>query len=105
MTYRPAFQSETAREFTRIYWETRGQTWASTTWLGVQVQKLPLDLWMMQEIIVETRPEVILECGTKFGGSALFFASVFDQIGAGEVVTIDVDMSRVEPRARSHDRI
>lgn len=44
----------------------------------------------MQEIIAETRPEVLVETGTNFGGSALFFASLFDLLGVGEVVSVDL---------------
>src|SRR5438132_2003738 len=54
-----------------------------TYWLGVPLQKSPLDCWVYQEIIVELRPDVIVETGTDLGGSALFFASVCDLIGHG----------------------
>jgi cephalosporin hydroxylase len=94
-----------AVEFTRAYWEDRKRTWASTYWLGVPVQQLPLDLWVVQEIIAETRPGLVLETGTKFGGSALFIAGILDLLGAGEVITIDIDQSRVADRARQHPRI
>lgn len=60
------------------------------TWLGVVTGKSPLDCWIYQEIIWETRPEVIIETGTNRGGSALFFASLFDLIGKGEVITVDI---------------
>lgn len=67
-----------------------------TYWLGLAALKCPLDLWIYQEIIWETRPQVIIETGSKWGGSALFFASIYDLIGEGKVVTIDVadDASR-----------
>lgn len=50
-----------------------------------------------------TRPEVIIETGSAKGGSALFFASIFDLIGEGRVVTIDVD--DLASRNLSHPRI
>lgn len=59
------------------------------SWLGRYVAKSPLDLWVYQEILFETRPDVLVECGTSSGGSAYFFARVFDLLGGGEVVTID----------------
>lgn len=65
--------------------------WAETYWLGKQVVKCPMDLWVYQEIIVETRPEVLLETGTSGGGSAFFFAALFDLLGVGHVVTVDKD--------------
>jgi cephalosporin hydroxylase len=65
--------------------------WAETYWLGKQVVKCPMDLWVYQEIIIETRPEVLIETGTSGGGSAYFFATLFDLIGCGHVVTVDKD--------------
>ena len=76
--------------------------WTRATWLGAQALKNPLDLWVYQEIVVETRPELIVETGTYRGGSALFLASVCDLVGKGEVVSIDVEPARddypVHPR-------
>lgn len=65
--------------------------WAETYWLGKQVVKCPMDLWVYQEIIFETQPEVLIETGTSGGGSAFFFATLFDLIGCGRVVTVDKD--------------
>lgn len=61
-----------------------------TRWLGVSVGKLPEDLWIYQEVIHETRPDVLIETGTAYGGSALFFASLFDLLGRGKVVSVDL---------------
>ena len=50
--------------------------------------------------MVETRPELIVETGTYRGGSAFFLASICDLLGAGEVVSIDVEPVRDDyPRA------
>lgn len=59
------------------------------TWLGQVAQKCPLDLWIYQEIIFETIPDVIIECGTCEGGSALFLAQVCEMVGTGKVIAID----------------
>jgi cephalosporin hydroxylase len=64
--------------------------WKSTYWMGVRVLKCPLDMWVYQEILHETRPDVLIETGTHLGGSALFFAHMFDLIGKGRVITIDI---------------
>jgi cephalosporin hydroxylase len=77
--------------------------WTKATWLGAQALKNPLDLWVYQEIIFETRPEVIVETGTYRGGSALFLASICDLRGAGEVVSIDIEPLRDD--YPSHSRI
>ena len=39
-----------------------------TTYFGIGAQKNPLDAWTYQEILYETRPDVIIEIGTAFGG-------------------------------------
>jgi len=68
--------------------------WTHARWLGTQALKNPLDLWVYQEIVFETRPELIVETGTYRGGSALYLASLCDLIGSGEVVSIDVEPVR-----------
>jgi len=64
--------------------------WTRASWLGTQALKNPLDLWVYQEIIAETRPELIVETGTWRGGSALYLASVCELVGEGEIVSIDI---------------
>ena len=76
--------------------------WTKATWLGAQALKNPLDLWVYQEILFETRPEVVVETGTYRGGSALYLATMCDLVGAGQVVSIDIEPVRddypVHPR-------
>jgi cephalosporin hydroxylase len=88
-------------DFHRLYYDAREQTWWQTYWLGTPASKCPLDLWVYQEILAETRPDLIVETGTHMGGSALFFASMCDILGQGRVVTIDI----VEAERPAHDRI
>jgi cephalosporin hydroxylase len=60
------------------------------TWMGKQALKNPLDAWIYQEIIAETRPELIVELGTAYGGSTLFLAQMMDLIGSeGPVIAVD----------------
>lgn len=102
--YTPQVQREVVDEFHRLYYDSqvfRG-TWRATSWLGTPVLKCPFDLWVYQELLHEVRPDVIVECGTAEGGSALFFASIFDLLGAGRVVTIDVERQADRPE---HERI
>jgi cephalosporin hydroxylase len=87
-------------EFHRLYYDS--SVWMHTYWMGVSAQKCPLDLWVYQEILHESRPDLIVETGTHSGGSALFFASMCDLLGRGEVVTIDVQPRDNRP---SHPRI
>jgi cephalosporin hydroxylase len=77
-------------DFARLYHGAREQTWNNTFWLGVPIQKLPLDLIVFQEIIYETKPDVIIEAGTFKGGTAQFFASICDLINHCRVISLDI---------------
>jgi cephalosporin hydroxylase len=80
----------TVKRFHRLYYFRKTATWADTRFLGVPVAKNPLDLWIYQEIMFETRPDLIVETGTAHGGSALYMASVCDLLGKGRVVSVDI---------------
>lgn len=60
-------------------------------WQGVEIQKNPMDLMMYQEILYECRPDLIIECGTFRGGSALYMAHLCDIMQHGMILTIDVN--------------
>lgn len=90
-----ANEQEVVDAFHRLYYPF----FVDTKWLGVGAQKCPFDLFAYQEIVCETRPEVILECGTAEGGSAIYLASICELIGHGEVVTIDLN-DKPHPEAR-----
>jgi cephalosporin hydroxylase len=95
-----------ARDFTRLYHDLREQTLGRTRWLGVSVVKTPTDLISLQEVIAETRPEIVVETGVFAGGSAQYIASLMDLLEIdGRVIGIDVDLSAVSPRIASNPRI
>ena len=58
--------------------------------MGHKVIKFPEDLILYQQVLYQKQPDVLVEVGTKFGGSALFFANMFDIIRKGKVISIDV---------------
>jgi len=62
-------------------------------WLGIPVLKTPSDMWMMQQVLAEVRPDWIVEAGTWHGGSALYFAHVLEGLGLpdSKVITIDIE--------------
>lgn len=71
-------------------------------WMGVPILEYPVDMWEMQEVIYKTKPDVLIETGTYKGGSSLFFASLFDLIGKGRVITVDI---LEQPNRPTHPRI
>jgi len=80
----PAVRRTLVDQFHRLYYHSAKRTWQDTRFLGVPVWKSPLDLWIYQELIHELRPDVLIEAGTKFGGSAYYFARLFDLVGHGQ---------------------
>jgi cephalosporin hydroxylase len=75
---------------------------STTSWLGVDLMKNPMDLFIYSEIIYENKPDLIIECGTFRGGSALFLASICDLIHHGRVISIDINQN---PALPIHNRI
>jgi cephalosporin hydroxylase len=63
----------------------------STKWLNTPIMQNILDLWTIQETISEVKPELLIETGTNQGGSALFYANLFDLMGIGRVITVDIE--------------
>ena len=71
-------------------------------WMGIPTQKHVLDAWIYQEILYETQPDVIIEIGSRYGGSTKYFANLMDLIEKGEVISIDMDRSVYE---LEHNRV
>ena len=68
------------------------------TWLGRPIIQFPQDLTALQEIIWDTRPDLIIETGIAHGGSLIFHASMLQLLGNdGRVLGIDIDI-------REHNR-
>jgi len=72
-------------------------------WRGVLALKNPLDSWIYQEIIYETKPDIIVEIGAYYGGSTLYLANLLDLMGQGQVLSLELDRSRYQ--APEHPRI
>jgi cephalosporin hydroxylase len=100
----PKFKKDISTQFHRLYYDSFvfDKFLCKPYWLGVPLSKCPLDLWIYQEIIFEARPDIIVECGTLQGGSALYLASMCDIVRNGEIVTIDIEESEGRPQ---HKRI
>ena len=67
-------------------------------WAGLPVIQLPQDIIALQEIIWETKPDLIIETGVARGGSIIFYASMLQLLGGdGRVLGIDID---IRPHSR-----
>lgn len=70
------------------------------SWMGVPIIQMPADVMATQEVIWNTKPDVIIETGVARGGSMIFMASLLKVIGKGKVVGVDIDI-----RAHNRDSI
>jgi cephalosporin hydroxylase len=87
--------------------QTTSLDWVGTTarhkytynfsWMGRPIIQFPQDMVAMQEIIWALRPDVIVETGIAHGGSLVFYASMLQLIGHGDVLGVDIDI-------RQHNR-
>ncbi|EGK86123.1 cephalosporin hydroxylase [Microcoleus vaginatus PCC 9802] len=68
------------------------------SWMGRPIIQFPQDIMAMQEIIWQVKPDLIVETGIAHGGSLIFYASMLELIGEGQVLGIDVDI-------RQHNRV
>lgn len=68
------------------------------SWMGRPIIQLPQDIIAMQEIIWKTKPDLIIETGIAHGGSIVFYASMLELIGHGEILGIDIDI-------REHNKV
>lgn len=64
-------------------------TWTRTRWMGRRCAQCPFDLWALQDLVWQVRPDWIVETGTGDGGTALFLAELCYLMGHGRVITID----------------
>lgn len=62
------------------------------SWMGRPIIQFPQDMMAMQEIIWQVRPDLVIEAGIAHGGSVLYYASLLELLGHGEVIGIDVDI-------------
>jgi cephalosporin hydroxylase len=75
----------------------RAQYSYNFSWMGRPIIQYPQDMIAMQEIIWLVKPDLIIETGIAHGGSLIYYASLLELIGKGEVLGIDIDI-------REHNR-
>lgn len=66
-------------------------------WMGRPIIQYPQDMIVMQELIWDIKPDLIIETGIAHGGSLIYYASILELIGHGSVLGIDIDI-------REHNR-
>jgi len=97
-------EQSVVNQFHRLYYEkaNTGGTWQDTYWMGCKILKCPMDVWIYQEILHETKPDLVIETGTYNGGSAYYMACIMDILGTGKIATVDIAAHDGRPK---HPRI
>lgn len=74
------------------------------SWMGRPIIQLPEDILLIQEVIYRLQPDVIIETGVAHGGSLVFYASLCELLGRGQVLGIDNEIREHNRKAiESHD--
>lgn len=80
----------------RAAWENKLDY--EVSWLGMTIIQNPYDMILMQELIFDIRPDLVIETGIAHGGSLIYYASLLELLGKGCVIGIDIDI-------RKHNRL
>ena len=85
-----------ARQYVRVGWNQKHLY--TFSWMGRPIIQFPDDLLRLQEVIHDLKPDLIIETGVAHGGSLVFYASLMEAMGRGQVLGIDIEI-------RSHNRV
>lgn len=91
----------TVREYLRYHYYYVHQAYKygipemQQAWRGHHIIKSPADCWVYQELLFETKPDIVLELGLMFGGASVFFADILRLMGHGEVLGIDITLKNI----------
>ncbi len=61
-------------------------------WFGMPVIQTAEDMIMAQELIFKIQPDYIIETGIAHGGSLIYYASLFELMGKGTVIGVDIEI-------------
>lgn len=81
---------ENSLNWVRTSWENKMDY--EITWLGIPIIQNPYDIVLMQELVFNVKPTIIVESGIAHGGSLIFYASMLKLLGKGKVIGIDIDI-------------
>ena len=82
---------ETGLKWTKISAENRLDY--EIDWLGVPVIQTPEDLILIQELIFNVQPDVIIETGIAHGGGLIYYASLMELLNkSGKVIGVDIEI-------------
>jgi len=75
------------------------------TYKGIPAIKCPFDYVLYQMLVWEVKPDLVIEIGTKKGGSTLYLADLLQLNGKGEIHSIDLPGNNEDASLHSHPLI
>ena len=84
--------NKVAKEFNEI--TSLNQYTYNFNWLGRPIIQYPQDIVMMQEVIWETKPDLVIETGVAHGGSLILSASILKNSWERQSAGIDIDIRK-----------
>jgi len=71
--------------------------------LGLPMRQIPTDNWLMSELIYEIKPDYVVEAGTLYGGSAVYYAGLLEFVNpTAKVLTVDINQDQIHAEALEH---
>ena len=67
--------------------------------------KCPMDYVLYQMLIMNIKPDLIIEIGTLYGGGALYYADLLYLLGKGQVHTINLHNEVYDQKVLNHGQI
>lgn len=68
-------------------------------WLGIPIIQIPEDIIIMQELIFNVKPDIVIESGIAHGGSLIFYSSLLELLGNGKVIGVDIEIRKYNREA------
>ncbi|MFE1575347.1 CmcI family methyltransferase [Streptomyces fradiae] len=94
----------------RAYWRARERQHLRDVYAGVRIKKFPEELRMMEHLMWLSRSQAVVELGTHFGGSALWFRdrlrtlAAYGRVPPGvRVVTVDLRQDKARAALSAAD--
>jgi cephalosporin hydroxylase len=90
------------------YWRARAKQHTQDNYAGVPLSKFPEDLRVYEHLLWIGAPQVVIELGSQFGGSALWFRdrlaalARYGRGGEPHVIAVDVEIERTRECLAEH---
>jgi cephalosporin hydroxylase len=71
--------------------------------LGLPMRQIPTDNWLMSELLYEVKPDYVVEAGTLYGGSAVYYAALMEFVNPdAKILTVDINEEQIKKEATEH---